>query len=115
MKVPAGVVERANLPRLEPAADTCEEQNVTEAGSVKATSDRSRDITLQQRQRNRVKMHARSAAILTMKVECMVAHAPRNVAVVGRRRLVCLALDARIHDVIAANCAVVHNHVYAEK
>ena len=41
-----------------------------------------------------------------------VAYAPGNGALLARgRRLVCLALDAEIHDVVAANGAVVDYNV----
>ena len=47
-----------------------------------------------------------------MKVESVVAHAPGDVALLGSgRRLVGLALDAEIHDVIAADRAVVDDDV----
>ena len=58
LELPVPVVERANLPSLEPPGDA-------------------------------------------MEVEGMVAHAPRDRALLGgRRRLVRLALDAEVHDVV---------------
>ena len=69
LELPVPVVERANLPSLEPPGDA-------------------------------------------MKVEGMVAHAPRDRALLrGRRCLVRLAFDAEIHDVIATDGAVVHHDV----
>ena len=73
LELPVPVVERANLPSLEPPGDA-------------------------------------------MEVEGMVAHAPRDRALLrGRRCLVRLALDAEIHDVIAADGAVVHHDVPCPK
>ena len=47
-----------------------------------------------------------------VEVEGVVAHAPRDRALLRRGRcLVCLALDAEIHDVVAADGAVVHHDV----
>jgi len=47
-----------------------------------------------------------------MKVESVVAHAPGDVALFGSgRRLVGLALDAEIHNVIAADRAIVDDDV----
>lgn len=48
-----------------------------------------------------------------MEVEGMVAHSPGGGALFLRvSNLVCLALDARLHDVALANRAVVDVHVY---
>mmetsp|Transcript_13236 Transcript_13236/g.33618 ORF Transcript_13236/g.33618 Transcript_13236/m.33618 type:complete len:211 (+) Transcript_13236:179-811(+) len=69
LEFPVAVVERADLPRLEPATDAVE-------------------------------------------VEGVVAHAPRDCALVrGGARLVGLALDAQVHDVVPADGAVVHHDV----
>ena len=47
-----------------------------------------------------------------VEVEGVVAHAPRDGALLGgRRRLVGLALDAQVHDVVPADGAVVHDDV----
>ena len=47
-----------------------------------------------------------------VEVEGVVAHAPRDGALLGgRRRLVGLALDAEVHDVVAADGAVVHHDI----
>lgn len=47
-----------------------------------------------------------------VKVEGMVAHAPRYCALfTGRWRLVCLTFNAKVHNVITANSAVVDNNV----
>lgn len=41
-----------------------------------------------------------------------IAHAPgHRTLFAGRGRLISLALDAKVHDVIAANRAIVHNNV----
>lgn len=50
-----------------------------------------------------------------MKVESMVTHAPRDVAVFRDGGLVRLALDAGVHDVVTADGAVVHDHVWEER
>ena len=69
LELPVPVVERANLPCLEPPGDAVE-------------------------------------------VEGVVAHAPRHSALLGgRRRLVSLALDAEVHDVVATDGAVIHHDV----
>ena len=73
LELPVPVVERADLPSLEPPGDAVE-------------------------------------------VEGVVAHAPRDGALLGgRRRLVGLALDAEVHDVVAADGAVVHHDVPGPK
>ena len=73
LELPVPVVERADLPGLEPPGDAVE-------------------------------------------VEGVVAHAPRDGALLGgRRRLVGLALDAEVHDVVAADGAVVHHDVPGPK
>ena len=47
-----------------------------------------------------------------VEVEGVVAHPPSDRAFLrGRRCLVRLALDAEIHDVVAANGAIVHNDI----
>jgi hypothetical protein len=46
-----------------------------------------------------------------MEMKRVVADAPSDIAVVRRRRLVSLALDARVHDVVAADGAVVDDHI----
>eukprot|EP00416_Gambierdiscus_australes_P039667 CAMPEP_0171094526 /NCGR_PEP_ID=MMETSP0766_2-20121228/41428_1 /TAXON_ID=439317 /ORGANISM="Gambierdiscus australes, Strain CAWD 149" /LENGTH=84 /DNA_ID=CAMNT_0011553183 /DNA_START=83 /DNA_END=333 /DNA_ORIENTATION=+ len=47
-----------------------------------------------------------------MEVEGMVAHTPSDGALFACvRALVCLALDAEVHDVIPADGAVVHHNV----
>lgn len=47
-----------------------------------------------------------------MEVKGMIANPPRNVAILAARgRLVRLALDARVHDVVSAYGAVVHDHI----
>lgn len=46
-----------------------------------------------------------------MEVEGVIAHAPRDGALLRRRRLIRLALDAQIHDVVAADGAGVDLNV----
>ena len=47
-----------------------------------------------------------------MEVECVVAHSPCDGALLrGGRGLVGLTLDAEVHDVVAADGAVVHHDV----
>jgi len=47
-----------------------------------------------------------------VEVECVVAHPPSHSALFRRGRgLICLTLNAKVHDVIAANGAVVHDNV----
>lgn len=73
LELPVAVIERANLPRLQPAADAVE-------------------------------------------VERVVAHTPRNRALVRCRGcLVGLALDAQVHDVVAADRAIIHDNICACK
>lgn len=48
----------------------------------------------------------------TVKVETVIAHAPRYGAPVsGHGRLVGLTLDARVHDVVTADGAVIDGNV----
>merc|ERR1719384_1035 len=47
-----------------------------------------------------------------VEVEGVVTHPPGNRALLaGGARLVCLALDAQVHDVVAADGAVIHHDV----
>lgn len=47
-----------------------------------------------------------------VEVKCVIADTPRHGALLGRRRsLVGLTLDAKVHDVVAANGAVVDDNV----
>lgn len=51
-----------------------------------------------------------------MEVEGVVADAPGHSALLaGGRGLVRLALDAQIHDVVAADGAIVHHNIYWEE
>jgi hypothetical protein len=51
-----------------------------------------------------------------MKVECVIADTPRHRALLSRgRRLVGLALDAQVHDVVAADGAVVDDDIPCPK
>ena len=51
-----------------------------------------------------------------VEVEGVVAHPPGHRALLrGGRRLVGLAFDAQVHDVVAANGAVVHHDVPSPK
>ncbi len=69
MKLPCLVVQRAGLPRLEPARNA-------------------------------------------MKMEGVIAHTPcHRAGLRGGAALIGLTLDAQVHDVIAANGAIVHDQV----
>ena len=48
----------------------------------------------------------------TMEVKCMVADPPSNSAfLTGGASLVSLALDTEIHNVIPANCTIIHHNI----
>ena len=52
----------------------------------------------------------------TVKVKCMVADPPSNSAfLTGGAGLVSLAFDTEIHDVIPANCTIIHNNIPSPK
>jgi hypothetical protein len=84
LKLPVAVVERTDLPRLQPTRDAVEVECV-------------------------LCLLARS---LPHCVQTHVADAPGNSALLARSgRLVCLALDAQVHNMVPANGAVVDDNV----
>lgn len=110
LEVPSRVVQRAHLPGFQPAADTygCQKKRRKTAQTTSAVGSGARGGEAARAEPGRHDRRVRR----TMEVKRVVAYAPRNIAVIRRRGLIRLALDARVHDMVPADRAVVDDHVW---
>lgn len=91
LELPLPVVQRAHLTSLQPARNAVEMESVLHTRNTKLLTNRPHVATIN-------KTH--------------IAHAPgHSTLLAGGGRLIRLALDAQVHDVIAANGTVVHDNV----